>query len=91
MRFLTLPETDFVSPPSKGTLAMASLSTGINEQWSGRDSLRLTTHRLDLVVLTLSDVLLALSHGSTGPLLRLPSLSAEGSVAANPGYQVHLL
>lgn len=61
MRFLTLSQTNFVSLSSREKLAMASLSIGINEQWSGHDSLRLTTHRLDLVVLTVSDVFSSLS------------------------------
>lgn len=56
MRFLTLLWTDFVSHPSRQTLGLASFSTGINEQWSGHYSLRLTTHRLDLIVLTVSDM-----------------------------------
>lgn len=61
MRFLTLPQTDFISLPSRETLATASFSKGINEQWSGRDFFRLTTHRLDSVVLTVPDVLSSLS------------------------------
>ena len=89
MRFLSLPQTDFVSLPSKETLAMASLSTGINERWCGCDSPRLTTHRLDFVVLTVSDAFSSLSlMVVAASLLQLPSPSTEASVAANPGCQV---
>lgn len=86
-----MPQTDFISLPSRETLAVASLSIGINEQWSGHDSLRLTAHRFDLVVLTASDVFSSLTHGGAASLLQLPPPSTAASAAANPGCQVHPL